>query len=294
MFSCDICSKEFKRKQHLEYHLVNNVCINTKKILLKCTICDKGYSNQKWLDKHTVNCTISTNQHSPQNSAQIDKPLVNTCELCNKTFSDSYCLKRHVAKFCKVKKLTNINESSKDILIEEQIKFMKEQQELIYKLMDKIGNTTNNVNSNNTVTQNIQLNGFGEEDLSFLTDNMKAMICNTVYGSVAKCIEIIHMDDSRPENKTMRIKSRKRNEIEKYNGKKKKWEICDLMEGVKDLIGHNYDRVLGFYDDSKVKSKMSTSKINRFDKFIEDMDDELPEVMSRLETDAKKLIKNFD
>ena len=38
----------------------------------------------------------------------------------------------------------------------------------------------------------------------------------------------------------------------------------------------NYDRVLDFYDEI-AKSKMSSYKNNRFENFIKDMKDELPE-----------------
>jgi hypothetical protein len=232
-----------------------------------------------------VKCNTHTNTHTPSPPTQL------SCDNCHIIFSRADSLKRHVGKYCKAKK-TDINGPSKDELFQ----IIIEQKDMIDKLVGKVGNTnnTNCHNTTNNITQNIQINGFGDEDISHLTDSIKAMICGNVYGSVAKCIEIVHMDDTRPQNKTLRIKSRKRNEIEKYDANKQKWKICDLIVGVKELIGLNYDRVIGFYDEYGVKKKMNTNKKKCFDQFIEDMDDEKPEVTKRLEDDAKTLIKNFD
>ena len=139
---------------------------------------------------------------------------------------------------------------------------LKEQQELIKILMEKAGNTTNvyTTNCGNTTTNtqnnnnNIQINGFGKEDITYLTETNKTTICESIYGSVAKCIEAVHLNDKHPKNKNIRMRSHK----------KQKWQITDLMEEVRELIDLNYDRVVGFYDDGiKEKLKPQRKKINR-------------------------------
>jgi hypothetical protein len=203
-------------------------------------------------------------------------------------------LKRHISKYCKIKTLQVCsNNSQTNTVLTQKV---EEQQQLINQLIEalKTQGNTNISNCNNTNIQNIQINGFGNEDISFLTDGKKLMICDSVYGSVGKCIEVIHMDDQRPENKTIRIKSRKRNEVEKYNGKKQKWEVCDMKESMKELIEINFNRVNEFYNEDGIRKKMTSNKVNRFDQFVDDVEGEEPEVIKRLEDDVKKLIKNFD
>jgi hypothetical protein len=304
MFGCDICSRMFSTKQMLEYHLVNNVCLQ-KNSGIKCPICDKGYQNEKWLKKHMVSCENSTKVSTGGDIfiGEVSTKSNLTCVKCNAKFNHKSSLSRHKSKYCK----GNKNETNKSELAfykqmfienkEEKQQLEKEKQELIKLLMDKAGNTTINYNPSNfgnttqSQVQNIKINGFGKEDLSYLTDGNKLKICDKVYGSVAGCIEDVHLNDKHPENRNIRIKNRQRNEIEKYDHEKQKWQITDLMEGVKDLITLNSDRVVDFFENG-TKEKMSNSRAKRFESFMEDLSCETPEVMQRLIKDTKQLIKN--
>ena len=316
MFSCELCSKNFTQKVTLEYHLINNVCIKDD-IVHKCIQCDKTYKSSKWLHKHMVTCNNTPNsvkihqvqipihQNTPeihQNTLEFNQNILNKfykCMYCQRQFTRSDSLGIHIKSRCKVKKDTEYNnkELLKILLIKDkesklkEEKLEKEKAELIKLLVEKAGSTTNvyTTNIGNTTTQNtqqnnnIQINGFGKEDISYLTDSNKVNICESIYGSVAKCIEAIHLNDKHPENKNIRMRSHKRgdaqacvNKIEKFDHKKQKWQISNLNEGVKELIDVNYDRVLDFYDEI-AKSKMSSYKNSRFENFVKDMKDELPE-----------------
>ena len=95
-------------------------------------------------------------------------------------------MRRHIRLYCRVKKekenkeLLKTKEMNKlkQIISEE----MAEQNNKITKLIDKVnttsGNNMNNSGNNNTnnshnQVNNIQLNVFGKEDLSMLTENVK-------------------------------------------------------------------------------------------------------------------------
>ena len=61
MIYCQLCNKSFNRKMHLEYHLINNVCLkDTGKF--KCAICPKKYKTMNWLNKHMKICTNISNK----------------------------------------------------------------------------------------------------------------------------------------------------------------------------------------------------------------------------------------
>ena len=209
---------------------------------------------------------------------------------------------RHKKKSCKVKKEqfeikkqineTQINklETLNEVNVLNQE--LKEQKELIKILLQKAGSTNVYTHIGNTTQQNtIQINGFGKEDISYLTDSDKVNICETIYESVVRCIEAIHFNDKHPENKNIRMRSHKRGEIEKFDHNKQKWQISDLKEGVKELIDINYERVLDFYNET-AKSKMISKKNEIFENFIKDMTQELPELIHKIEKNTKNLIKN--
>ena len=120
-----------------------------------------------------------------QNSSEISEKLnivensctsenskhVYICEHCNKEFSRKDNLKRHLSTRCKQ------GGSSQKVDYKEMFYFVKDEFEKekkefkkqISMLLEKVGNTTNNI----TNTQNIQLNSYGNEDLSHITNNLK-------------------------------------------------------------------------------------------------------------------------
>ena len=81
----------------------------------------------------------------------------------------------------------------KDELEKEKKEFKKQ----ISMLLEKVGNTTNNI----TNTQNIQLNSYGNEDLSHITDSLKTELIKLPFGMIPKMIEAVHFNDKRPEKK---------------------------------------------------------------------------------------------
>ena len=122
------------------------------------------------------------------------------CEHCNKEFSRKDNLKRHLSTRCKqggsVQKVDykEMFYFVKDELEKEKKEFKKQ----ISMLLEKVGNTTNNI----TNTQNIQLNSYGNEDLSHITDSLKTELIKLPFGMIPKMIEAVHFNDKRPENKS--------------------------------------------------------------------------------------------
>ena len=126
--------------------------------------------------------------------------LVYICEHCNKEFSRKDNLKRHLSTRCK-----SFCGSSQKVDYKEMFYFVKdelekEKQEFkkqISILLEKVSITTNNI----TNTQNIQLNSYGSEDLSHITDSLKTELIKLPFGMIPKMIEAVHFNDKRPENK---------------------------------------------------------------------------------------------
>ena len=130
IFTCNLCNKEFNRKQNLQRHLKKKYpCV--KKEEFKCEFCNKSYKYNFTLKRHLKTCKVK------QEKEEEDKKL--KCEFCNKSYKQKQHLTRHL-KTCKIKqekeeptikeleleiKLANI--TFKSLKLEEEMKLMKSQ-----------------------------------------------------------------------------------------------------------------------------------------------------------------------
>ena len=132
-------------------------------------------------------------------------------------------MRRHIRLYCKVKKEEELMELKKEkemnelkqIISEE----MAEQNNKITKLIDQVNTTTNNNTMNNSgnnntsnshnQVNNIQLNVFGKEDLSMLTENVKQELIKGPFKMMPKLMEMIYFNKNHPENHTMKLVNKK-------------------------------------------------------------------------------------
>ena len=121
-----------------------------------------------------LNDTIENSSSLISNVNQESQvPNISVCEYCGGQFKTRHIMLKHIRLYCKAKKEFVITETEKDKEIEELKSQVKE-------LISKVGNTTNNTINNQTYNQqtnvqqnNVNLNVFGKEDLSMLTDDVK-------------------------------------------------------------------------------------------------------------------------
>ena len=157
-----------------------------------------------------------------------------SCEYCNKKFSTKAHKRRHELHRC-----TEI--PAKLQHKHDKAEWKKEKKQL-YKQIDalikKAGNTT---------TNNLNLNSYGKEDLSHITDNFKTGLLKGPYGMIPKMIEAVHFSDDKPENKNISLTNKKDNRIKIF--KNGKWEYCKKSEILDDIMNNNYYLLDSHYDD---------------------------------------------
>jgi hypothetical protein len=262
MFNCITCNKSFTTNQSLNYHTNKQVC-NTNNIF-KCN-CGKQYKSQKWYDKHINICENKVapklSQNSPklsQNSPKLSKTTEytsdnkypnNDCPHCGKHYIHSRNIPRHIRLNCKkVTTLTTTNNQPSS------------------------NTNINNGTINQIVTNNnIVLSNFGDPDIDYLTNSMKRELCGRGYSCIQAILQEICFNDNHPENKTIRIKSEKRNEIEIY--KNNKWNRDSIENGVTELIKLAFDLLDDFVETNGLTSRCKR-KINEFcQKYDADLDD---------------------
>jgi hypothetical protein len=231
---------------------------------------EKIYQNTKELMGMTQNDPKKT-QNDPQmtqNDPQMTQDELKKsykCDYCNESFSTHAHKRRHELHRCKEKTTTYsdlLKQKDKELasLKKEMDKQRKDLMKQIEVLLTKVGNTNTTINN----TNNIQLNNYGKEDLSHITDNQKTQMLKMPYGMIPKMIESVHFDDNKPENRNIMIVNKKDKYIKIVeNGK---WVYKDKKETLEDLIDGKY-YILDEHYNEIPESELNELQRNRYKEF---------------------------
>ena len=95
-----------------------------------------------------------------------------------------------------------------------------------------------------------ELNGFGNEDLSYITgDFVKNLISAGPYGCIPKLVKRVHFHPKHKENHNIRIPNKGKNIASIYNGKR--WLLCDKKEVIQDMSDSAYAILQKQYPQNK-------------------------------------------
>ena len=170
----------------------------------------------------------------------------------------------------------------KNELQKEKLEFKKQ----INLLLEKVGNTTNNI----TQTQNIQLNSYGNEDMSHITDTLKTQMLKIPFRMIPKMIEAVHFNDDKPENKNIVIPNKKENLVKIFQGDK--WVYKNKTDTITDLVDSKYTIIDEHYEEMKSSNSVSPyvkTTFTQFKNFYEDSDAEMVE---KLKKDCELVLLN--
>mgnify|MGYP006133113177 FL=1 len=177
-----------------------------------------------------------------------------SCLYCNKTLSRSDSLHRHMYICKKKKECEIITLHNKDIEIEEKNQQIKELEEKI----KTQGNTNIINNTNNTITNNIHINNYGDENLKHLGSKDFAGLLSGIYNAVPKLIEKIHFDPEHPENQNIKYTNRKQPYLKVMRDDK--WQLVNKKNEVLDLIDNKYFMLKEKYYTLLEKNKYTISE----------------------------------
>ena len=256
LYSCNVCNISTKLKSNYNRHLTTNKHQRNIEELKPENI--KKHKIYKKDTQMIHKCPKKIHKRYTKDTQIVVKSI---CEFCNKEFSYRQSMLRHIRTFCKIKTELDLKESkNKQEIIE-----LKNQ---VNKLIDKVGtNTTINHNiTNQTNTQNnIQLNNFGNEDLSVLTDQVKQKLIKGPYTMMPKLMELIYFNDNFPENQNLKLVNRKQNILKVYD--KGKWKYVDKEATINDILDSKNYNVDCFYEDNG--EQFSNFVTHTYDKFRE-------------------------
>ena len=295
-YTCTTCKKCFNRKSNYNYHIQNKkkpclikiienpqILINNKKSILNNDIINSNIPDSNIPDSNITiydipnnnNITIYDipNSNIPNSNKPISNKPINKitnnkyiCLYCDKSYSRTDSLIRHIEYFCKNKK----QHDDKNILIKNMSDEIEALKQIIFTNKEHLESNTNNItnnitNSNNKITNNIQnnntnvqvnINGFGKEDLEKLNilDAIKVYLKSTGGNIIANMLKYINLNKNFPENHNICITDMSREIVKIHNGKKyiyKKFK--NAKYDIVDKVVDNIHEIVNKYKDGNYK-----------------------------------------
>jgi hypothetical protein len=272
-YACDLCSfnsnllGNYKRHLQTKKHKTN---LEEQTQLMVIT----NENTSSFQNEPTMN------QNEPKmNQMNQNEPKKYNCDYCSQSFATEPSKRRHELHRCKH------NHFKKDSTIKAQAKMIKNLEKQIEILLTKVGDTTNN----NNITNNIQINNYGSEDLSHITDAIKTELLKIPYGAVPKLIEFIHFNKDKPENLNIKITNIRDDKISVYqNGK---WTFKNKKNTLKNIIDDKYNMLDEHYNEND-DLELSDFNHTNYKNFSEKYDNEEKKLMSKLYKDTEIAILN--
>jgi len=277
VYKCDICNISTNLYGNYKRHLnTKKHCRNAESVVIPMVM------NQN---------EPQMNQNEPQmnqNEPAMNQPSKKyKCDYCDSYFNTLPSKRRHELHRC----TENYELESYKALYKNAQKEKREYKKQIKLLLNKVGNVTNTtITTNSNNTNNIQLNSYGKEDLSHITESMKSQMLKIPYGMIPKMIEAVHFNDNKPENKNIVLSSTKGNKIKifsdnKWIYKSKDDTINDLVDGKYFILDSHYDKIL----DNICKINIDPKK---YKEFREKYDEKDKELLEKIKLDSELVLLN--
>lgn len=108
-----------------------------------------------------------------------------------------------------------------------------------------IDNRVDNSVVHNTVV-NINLRPFGDENWSYITDDIVLPIMKQVNSCIPEMIKMIHFNADHPENHNIRMPNKKLNQIKVFDGEQ--WATTDKNEAIDNIVSGIVDKLETTYE----------------------------------------------
>ena len=206
-----------------------------------------------------------------------------TCEKCERIYKNKESLRNHKCIIIKY---------------ESEIKELKSELEKEKNKCSIINNIKNSKKINNGTINNvnININSFGKENISYITENIKKTLLGIINGSskgVIEFIKNIHINEKYPENQNIKIESMKKGILKIFEGGK--WHFYTFEGGLDKLYNKTevkFQEMLEEIDEEELLEVLNENKISMFnnnvgeplgwDRILEDELEGLDEIDERI------------
>jgi hypothetical protein len=271
-FICIICNYSTARKNDfLKHH-------KTKKHI----------QNQALLEENKVSCEKKSQMTQNDPEMTQNDPERPKCSFCQKSFSSLAHQRRHEIHRCI--KNPAINVDNKEQIKKLKREFNKQKKEMMKQfelLLNKVGNTTNNNITNNT----ININNYGSEDVSHLSHEYKISLLKIPFGMLQKLIKEIHFNKHKPENKNIYISNQRDNKVQIFeNGE---WKYEKKKIAIRNLIDRKYYLMDDFFNEVENSGDLNEFHKTNYKEFARLYEEEEnKQLISSLSEDAEIIILN--
>jgi hypothetical protein len=217
-----------------------------------CSKCGKTFIRKSYLLKH-INRKFPCTKY-------VQESILN-CQCCNKPFKHKSSLSRHI-NVC----------GNTDIVDNRSVNTY----------IDKRAINNNNLN----VDGDVKVVKFGNENLSYISDDLFKQILGRGFRAVSEFIEHSHFNKKHPENHNIYIANIRDEYIVIYDGDK--WTINRRDEIMEDIIYAKSD--LLYKKFKELVGQMNQSDIDRFMRFMHQRDDD--QTMNRLKDEITLQLYN--
>jgi hypothetical protein len=199
-------------------------------------------------------------------------------------------MRRHEIHFCKIAK----NEKSKNAEMALIMGIHNQEKEKLHKYIETLLETRSNTNNSHDSMDNIHLNNYGKEDMSYITDNFKNELLKGPYGMIQKLIEAVHFNKEKPENNNILLPNKNEKMVKIYRGDK--WVYKDKIETINDLIDwknfildNHYESL---YNDAEIAGILNTKHITTYKRFQHLFDSNNEKLHDKLRADCNFILLN--
>ena len=292
-YICKRCGYTVNHKYNFVKHLqrknvckpiLENIDINTIKHQFNVEVGNNFFEVTPFDSQLTPIDSQLTPFDSLNNASSCMKNKLFQCNYCQKELSKNSNLHRHL-KICKAKKqVVDNNQTLNDLQKQIDSLSLKVDKKKAAKTNITNNNNCNNVNNTNI---NIQLNGFGEENLDYITPEYIYALAQGPSLAIPKLLKKIHFNPEHPENMNVKLTNKKLPLMNVYNDAQKKWIFKDKKDTITTMVEQGYSII-----DDNLSEKKHNSEMKNFLKFSERYEKDDKIVLKRLNKNVELLLIN--
>ena len=272
LYSCKICNFNTKLKTDYKRHLKTKK--HGRNINPNYSIEEEMALNSQKEPKKSQK-EPEKSQKEPVRASKVKKF---TCIYCDESFSSYSNKRRHELHRCKL--MPDVEKK-----IKEKDKIIAKLEKKVDKLTDRIGNTTN-------IQNNININSYGNEDLSHISDAFKTQLLCGPYGAIPKMIEAIHFNNDKPENKNIMLPNLNKNVLkikkgDKWVHKNKDMILLDLIDSKYLMLDDHFNLIVNGDKLCKYKQDIYKKFRDKYDDGDEDLISDIKENCNLIIMDNK-------
>jgi len=208
-YYCELCDRDFNTKYDLERHLKKkNKCNDITKY--HCNNCDRYFRSNQYLKVHSEKCIEVEKKENKKDDINIINDIKNAIRSIIESDDDLDVKCLLLSKY----KL-NLSESDIKILLSSKMETIGKIDYIYTNIVSTndvktsiATNSHNNISNSNNTTNNIQINQFGKEDISYLDQEyFKKLLKHdrNLENQLITLTKDIHLRLDHPENRNIKV-----------------------------------------------------------------------------------------